>query len=92
MSAAALSPLPGWDEDRYEGTDAGEPGPCPDCQAAAADLAKARALLRTIRRLEARPAKPDGLEDSPADLAVIGNAVLLATIHARIDLYLARRP
>lgn len=91
MSAPAPTRMSGWDPDRY-GPIEPEPDPCADCEAAHAELARARALLRTIRRLESKPAKPDGLEDSPADLAVIGNAILLATIHARIDLYLARKP
>ena len=52
-------------------------------------LAKANALLRLLRRIEPKPARAEGIDDEPADLAIIGHAVALATIRARIDLYFA---
>ena len=52
-------------------------------------LAKANSLLRLLRRIEPKPARAEGIDDDPADLAIIGHAVALATIRARIDLYFA---
>jgi hypothetical protein len=54
-----------------------------------AKLAKANEVLRLIRRLEAKPEKPEGVLDDPAECIAIGYAMWRAKIHARIDLYLA---
>ena len=53
-----------------------------------ARLAKAWALLRTLRRLEPRPVKAEGLDDDPEALAAISAAVYVATVRARIDHFL----
>lgn len=52
-----------------------------------ARLAKANALLRTLRRLEPKPARAEGIDDDPEALAAIAQAVYLATLRARIDHY-----
>jgi len=54
-------------------------------------LAKVHMLLKAIRRVEPRPAKADSADDDPLELAVIGHAAAIATIRARIDLYLQAR-
>lgn len=53
-----------------------------------AQLAKCHALLRTLRRLEPKPARAEGLDDDPEALAAIAHAVYLASVRARIDHYL----
>jgi hypothetical protein len=50
-------------------------------------LEKAQHVPRTIRKLDVKPEKPEGLEDDPIEPTVIAYATLLAKIHARIDLY-----
>jgi hypothetical protein len=83
------------DEDAFDRTPASEFLPCQSCmdfraelERLTAQLAKAHALLRLLRRIEARPGKPDGLDDDPMTLALIAHAVAIATMKARIDLYL----
>jgi hypothetical protein len=66
------------------------PEACEECADSAAKLARAHALLRAIRRMDAKPSKPNGLDDDPLELAVIAAAVLQATINARIDLYFGK--
>jgi hypothetical protein len=53
-------------------------------------LAKVHMLLKAIRRVTPRPARAESADDEPLELAVIGHAAAIATIHARIDLYLGR--
>jgi hypothetical protein len=50
-------------------------------------LAKAQALLRTLRRLEPKPVKAEGTDDEPETLGAIAQAVYIATLRTRIDLY-----
>jgi hypothetical protein len=55
-------------------------------------LARANALLKIIRRVDPKPSRPENaLDDDPNELAVIGYAAAIATIRARIDLYLQAR-
>lgn len=72
-----------------EPDDDGTEPDCGECMAMGRALAKARALLRTIRRLEPRPIKRETLDDDPAALAAISQAVYVATLRTRIDLYFA---
>jgi hypothetical protein len=51
-----------------------------------AQLAKSHALLRLIARTEQRPAKREGDEDA-RELALVGFAMALAAIKARIEIY-----
>jgi hypothetical protein len=75
---------------RAAGPDDTNDAPCGTCEAMRADLAKAHALLKLLRRLEPKPVRSEGPEDSAADLAVISHSVYVATLRARIDLYLER--
>jgi hypothetical protein len=77
-----MSPVPFRDfED-----DESEPA-CEACVETQAKLARAHQLLRAIARVEPKPAKAEMLDD-PADSVVIGYVVALATIRARVELYL----
>lgn len=53
-------------------------------------LAKANMLLKAIQRIEPKPAKREHADEDANELAVIGFAAAIATIRARIDLYLGR--
>lgn len=103
MSAAGVSLLNDRDWERAGGerrdaldrTAAAEFLPCQSCMDIRAELeqvnarlAKAHALLRVLRRAEAKPQKQEGLDDDPLTLALIAHVVLIATLKARIDLYL----
>lgn len=95
ISAAEWERAGGERQDAYDRTAAGEFLPCQSCmdfrdelERATSKLAKVHALLRVLRRIEARPGRPEGLDDSPMELALIAHAVALATVRARIDLYL----
>lgn len=97
MSALAIAPL-----SRPLATLDDDP-PCPLCPKLEGDiaelqaelqqvtgrLAKAHQVLRAIKRIEPKPARPEGFEDDPAANAIVGYASALAAIRARIDLYLA---
>jgi hypothetical protein len=98
MSAVSI---PDWEaaggerRDQYDLTAAAEFLPCQSCmdfrtelEQANTRLAKAHALLRLLRRSEVKPQKQEGLEDDPLTLALIAHVVLIATLKARIDLYL----
>jgi hypothetical protein len=89
-----MSALSAVDWDHAQGS-APECDRCRDARAeldrAVIGLAKANHVLRLIRRIELRAEKPDGIEDDPIQLTVIGYASQIARIHARIDLYLAAR-
>jgi predicted methyltransferase len=65
---------------------------CETCAGLRTELAKAKSLLKTIRRLEARPAKRENVDDDPATLEAVGHAVFVAQIRARIDLFLNAAP
>ena len=52
-----------------------------------AQLGRAHALLRLIARTEQRPAKREGIEDDPRELALVGFAMYAAAIKARIEIY-----
>jgi hypothetical protein len=54
---------------------------------AAVQLARAHALLRTLRRMEPKPVKAEGPDDEPKALGAIAQAVYIATLRTRIDLY-----
>lgn len=64
---------------------------CAECAQSKAELAKARALLRSLAKIEAKAAKPDMLMDDPLECQVIGLATALAVVRARIELFLARK-
>lgn len=53
-------------------------------------LAKANMLLKAIRRVEPKPARAESADEDANELAVIGHAAAIATIRARIDLYMGR--
>lgn len=61
---------------------------CDECLTLSIALAKAKALLRTIRRMDAKPAKRETPDDSPATLQAVGHAAFVAQIRTRIDLFL----
>ena len=88
MSAVNIT---NWEAARFASPHDDEPNetPCESCDALRIELARAHALLRTIRRLESKPSKRETIEDSPETLEAVGHAVFVATIRARIDLYLA---
>jgi hypothetical protein len=58
----------------------------------AARLAKVHQVLRAIRKLEPKPQRCEGFDDSAADNLVIAYAQTHAAIKARIDLYLQTLP
>jgi hypothetical protein len=66
-------------------------GECADnrdaAEASAAQLARAHALLRLIRRAEVKPVRSEGLEDDANAQLVLGHASAWAILKARIDLY-----
>jgi hypothetical protein len=99
MSSAAISSAP-WREpemqDQFDQTPAADLGrfACGDCaenrdagERAAAQLARANALLRLIRRADPKPIRSEGLEDDQTAQALLGFVAGLAVIKARIDLY-----
>ena len=61
---------------------------CDECGTLLLALERAKALLRTIRRMEARPAKRETPDDTPAMLEAVGHASYCAQIRTRIDLFL----
>jgi hypothetical protein len=61
---------------------------CDECLTLSTALENARALLRTIRRMEAKPAKRETPDDTPATLQAVGHASYVAAVHTRIDLFL----
>jgi hypothetical protein len=65
-------------------------GECADnrdaAERTALQLAKAHALLKLILRTEQRPAKREG-DESAHELALIGFAMCLAAVKARIEAY-----
>lgn len=64
---------------------------CETCAANASELARARALLKTIARMEPKAARRGSLEDDAETCAAVGFAVYRATIVARIELFLKGR-
>jgi hypothetical protein len=56
-------------------------------ESAERQLAQAHKLLRVLARTEQRPAKREGIEDDPRELAIVGAAMTLAAIKARIEIY-----
>jgi hypothetical protein len=66
-------------------------GLCADNRDAAeraeAQLARAHALLRLIRRAEVKPIKSEGLEDDATAQALIGHVAAWAILKARVELY-----
>jgi hypothetical protein len=61
---------------------------CESCVELRQEIAKARQLLGTIRRLEARPAARGHFDDAPELLDALGHAIYAAEIRCRIDAYL----
>lgn len=71
--------------------DEDDAAPCETCEELSTELAKAKALLKTIARLEAKPAKRESAEDDAATLEALGHAVFVTTIRTRIELFLKGR-
>jgi hypothetical protein len=67
-----------------------EDAPCQACSELRAELARARQLLKSIAKVEAKAAKAELLEDATEAL-VVGQAMALAGIRARIELFLGRK-
>jgi hypothetical protein len=68
-------------------------GECADnrdaAERSAAQLARAHALLRLIRRSEPKPLRSEGLEDDANAQALLGYVAAFAVLRARIEMYLA---
>ena len=77
-----------WDRLTAIRTNDGPEAACEMCEALRGELARATLLLKTIARMEAKPAKRETMEDDAAMLEAVGHAVFVAAIRARIDLYL----